>query len=49
MMENFPVSLVSSDRMIPLEVFDQKFLVEYPSRERWLSEDEILPTLMDLC
>jgi hypothetical protein len=40
MVEELPVSLTPSDRMIPLEVFDQnqKFLVKYPSRERWLSE-----------
>jgi hypothetical protein len=24
--------------MLPLEVFDQKYLVEYPSREIWLFE-----------
>jgi hypothetical protein len=34
MVEEFPVSLALSDRMIPLEVFDQTFLVKYPSRER---------------
>jgi hypothetical protein len=39
MAEELPVSLTPSDRMIPL-VFDQnqKFLVKYPYRERWLSE-----------
>jgi hypothetical protein len=28
--------------MLPLEVFDQKLLVEYLSREKWLSEIEAL-------
>jgi hypothetical protein len=31
--EDFPVLLAPSDSMLPLEVFDQKYLVEYPSRE----------------
>jgi hypothetical protein len=38
----FPVSLVPSDRMIPLKVLDQKFLVEYPSKERRLFKTEAL-------
>jgi hypothetical protein len=29
-----------SDSMLPLEVFDRKYLVEYPSRKIWLSEAE---------
>jgi hypothetical protein len=33
MMEEFLVSLAPSDRMIPLEVFDQKFLVELDLKE----------------
>jgi hypothetical protein len=32
-MEDFPVLLAPSNRMLPLEVFDRKCLVEYPSRE----------------
>jgi hypothetical protein len=28
--------------VIPLEVFDQQFLLKYPSREKWLSEVEAL-------
>jgi hypothetical protein len=32
--EDFPVLLA------PLEVFDRKYLVEYPSRKIWLSEAE---------
>jgi hypothetical protein len=42
--------------MISLELFDQKFLVEYSSRKRWLSEAEALvppisynSSLIDLC
>jgi hypothetical protein len=38
--EDFPVLLAPSDSMLPLEVFDRKYLVEYPSREIWLSEAE---------
>jgi hypothetical protein len=38
--ENFPVLLALSDNMLPVEVFDRKYLVEYPSREIWLSEAE---------
>jgi hypothetical protein len=38
MVEEFPVSLVPSDRMILLEIFDQTFLIENPSKEKWLSE-----------
>jgi hypothetical protein len=38
--EDFPVLLVPSHSMLPLEVFDRKYLVEYPSREIWLSEAE---------
>jgi hypothetical protein len=38
--EEFPVLLAPSDSMLPLEVFDQKYLVEYPSRGIWLSEAE---------
>jgi hypothetical protein len=36
--EDFPVLLAPSDSMLPLEVFDQKYLLEYPSREIWLFE-----------
>jgi hypothetical protein len=36
------VKLALSDRRICLEVVVQKFLVEYPSREWWLSEAEVL-------
>jgi hypothetical protein len=39
-MEDFSVLLAPSDSMLPLEVFDRKYLVEYPSREIWLSEAE---------
>jgi hypothetical protein len=43
--EDFPVLLAPSDSMLPLEVFDRKYLVEYPSREIWLSEaDAWLPS-----
>jgi hypothetical protein len=38
--EDFPVLLTPSDRMLPLKVFDRIYLVEYPSREIWLSEAE---------
>jgi hypothetical protein len=38
--EDFPVLLAPSDSMIPLEVFDRKYLVEYTSREIWLPEAE---------
>jgi hypothetical protein len=38
--EDFPVLLAPFDSMLPLEVFDRKYLVEYPSREIWLSEAE---------
>jgi hypothetical protein len=38
--EDFPVLLAPSDSMLPLEVFDRKYLVQYPSREIWLSETE---------
>jgi hypothetical protein len=38
---DFPVLLAPSDSMLPLEVFDRKYLVEYPSREVWLSEAEV--------
>jgi hypothetical protein len=38
--EDFPVLLASSESMLPLKVFDRKYLVEYPSREIWLSEAE---------
>jgi hypothetical protein len=41
--EDFPVLLAPSDSMLPLEVFDRKYLVEYPSREIWLSEAGFLP------
>jgi hypothetical protein len=40
--EDFPVFLAPSDRMLPLEVFDRKYLVEYPFREEteaWLPSD----------
>jgi hypothetical protein len=30
---DFPVLLAPSDSLLPLEVFDRKCLVEYPSRE----------------
>jgi hypothetical protein len=40
--EELPVTLAPSDGMIPLDVFDQKFLIENPSRERWLSRAEAL-------
>jgi hypothetical protein len=39
-MEDFPVLLAPSDSMLLLEVFDQKYLVEYPFREIWLSKSE---------
>jgi hypothetical protein len=43
--EDFPVLLAPSDSMLPLEVFDRKYLVEYPSKEIWLSEaDAWLPS-----
>jgi hypothetical protein len=38
--EDIQVLLAPSDNMLPLEVFDQNFLVEYLSREIWLSETE---------
>jgi hypothetical protein len=38
--EDFLVLLAPSDSMLPLEVFDRKYLVKYPSREIWLSEAE---------
>jgi hypothetical protein len=38
--EDFPVLLAPSDSMLLLEVFDRKYLVEYPSTEIWLSEAE---------
>jgi hypothetical protein len=38
--EDFPVLLAPSDSMLPLEIFDRKYLVEYPPREIWLSEAE---------
>jgi hypothetical protein len=38
--EDFSLLLAPSDSMLPLEVFDRKYLVEYPSREIWLSEAE---------
>jgi hypothetical protein len=38
--EDFPVLLAPPDSMLPLEVFDRKYLVEYPSREIWLSVAE---------
>jgi hypothetical protein len=31
--EDFPVLLAPSDSMLPLEAFDRKYLVKYPSRE----------------
>jgi hypothetical protein len=39
MVEEFPVTLASSDRMILLEVLDLKILKEYPSREALLTSD----------
>jgi hypothetical protein len=41
--EDFPVLLAPSDSMLPVEVFDRKYLVEYPSREIWLTEAEAWP------
>jgi hypothetical protein len=38
--EDLSVLMASSDSRLPLEVFDGKYLVEYPSREIWLSEAE---------
>jgi hypothetical protein len=38
--EDFSVLLAPSDSMLPLEVFDRKYLVEYRSREIWLSKAE---------
>jgi hypothetical protein len=38
--EDFLVLLAPSDDMLPLEVFDRKYLVEYHSKEIWLSETE---------
>jgi hypothetical protein len=38
--EDFPVLLAPSDSMLPLEVFDRKYLVEYPFREIRLSVAE---------
>jgi hypothetical protein len=38
--EDFPVLLATSDSMLPLQVFDRKYLVEYPSRKIWLSKAE---------
>jgi hypothetical protein len=44
-MEDFTILLAYSDSMLPLEVFDQKYLVEYSSSEIWLSEvDAWLPS-----
>jgi hypothetical protein len=45
--EDFPALLAPSDSMLPLEVFDRKYLMEYPSREIWLSETEAwLPPIL---
>jgi hypothetical protein len=33
-LEEFPVSLAPSDKMILLEVFDQKFLVKHPLKRK---------------
>jgi hypothetical protein len=38
--EDFPILLTPSDSMLPMEVFDWKYRVEYTSREIWLSEAE---------
>jgi hypothetical protein len=38
--EDDPVLLASSDSMLPLEIFDWKYLVEFPSREIRLSGAE---------
>jgi hypothetical protein len=38
--EDFPVLLAPSDSILPLEVFDWKYLVQNPSSEIWLSEAE---------
>jgi hypothetical protein len=40
MATEIPVLLAPSDSMVPLEVFDRKYLVKYPIREIWLSEAE---------
>jgi hypothetical protein len=40
--EDFPVLLAPSDSLLPLEVFDRKYLLEYPSTAIWLSEAEAL-------
>jgi hypothetical protein len=32
--EDFQVLLAPSDSLLPLEVFDRKYLVKYPSREK---------------
>jgi hypothetical protein len=36
--EDFPFLLAPSVSMLPLEVFDRKYLVEYPSKKIWLSD-----------
>jgi hypothetical protein len=41
--EDFPVLLAPSDSILPLKVFYRKYLVEYPSREIWMSEAEAWP------
>jgi hypothetical protein len=38
--EDFPVLLAPSVSMLPLEVFNRKYLVEYPSKKIWLSAAE---------
>jgi hypothetical protein len=38
--ENFTVLLAPSNSILPLELFDRKYLVEYCSRKIWLSETE---------
>jgi hypothetical protein len=38
--KDLPVLLAPSESMLPLDVFDRKYLVEYPFREIWLSETE---------
>jgi hypothetical protein len=37
--EDFPDLLAPSGNMLPLKVFDRKYLVEYSSREIWLSDE----------
>jgi hypothetical protein len=43
--EDFPVLLAPSDSMLPLEVFDRKYLVEYHSSFLLMSSNSILMAL----